>query len=63
MVNAATLETLATAHQTLLELGFAVSVTMLQTARSKPILQFTRLEGMNPVYLVSAMRKEAGDGA
>ncbi|MCL6594194.1 MAG: precorrin-6Y C5,15-methyltransferase (decarboxylating) subunit CbiT, partial [Alicyclobacillus sp.] len=58
VVNAATIETLAGAHQTLRALGFACSVTLVQTARSKPILQLTRFEGMNPVYLVTAWRPQ-----
>ncbi|MCL6636399.1 MAG: precorrin-6y C5,15-methyltransferase (decarboxylating) subunit CbiE [Alicyclobacillus sp.] len=58
VVNAATIETLAGAHQTLRGLGFDTSVTLLQTARSKPILNLTRFEGMNPVYLVTAWRPQ-----
>lgn len=56
VVNAATIENLYQAQQTLKELGFSVSITLVQTARSKPILQLTRFEGMNPVYLVTATR-------
>lgn len=56
VVNAATVENLYQAQQTLTRLGFAVSITLVQTARSKPILNLTRFEGMNPVYLVSAKR-------
>ncbi|GEO24659.1 precorrin-6Y C5,15-methyltransferase [Alicyclobacillus acidoterrestris] len=55
VVNAATIENLYEAYQTLRELGLTVSVTLVQTARSKPILNLTRLEGMNPVYLVTGM--------
>ncbi|MHB1682519.1 MAG: precorrin-6y C5,15-methyltransferase (decarboxylating) subunit CbiE [Bacilli bacterium] len=58
VVNAATIETLYHSYQTLRELGFSVSVTLVQTARSKPILSLTRLEGMNPVYLVTARRDQ-----
>jgi precorrin-6Y C5,15-methyltransferase (decarboxylating) len=53
VVNAATIENLYQAYQTLGELEFTVSVTLVQTARSKPILNLTRFEGMNPVYLVT----------
>jgi precorrin-6B C5,15-methyltransferase / cobalt-precorrin-6B C5,C15-methyltransferase len=56
VVNAATIENLYLAQQTLQQNGFTVSVTLIQTARSKPILQLTRFEGMNPVYLVTAWR-------
>lgn len=55
VVNAATIENLYEAYQTLRELGLTVSVTLVQTARSKPILNLTRLEGMNPVYLVTGI--------
>ncbi len=58
VVNAIALETLSMAHQTLQRLGFAVTVHLLQAARSQPIINLTRLEGMNPVYLISARRGE-----
>jgi precorrin-6Y C5,15-methyltransferase (decarboxylating) len=61
VVSAATLETLATAQATLARLGLSVSITLVQTARSRPILQLTRLEGMNPVFLITAVRTEGGD--
>ncbi|WP_074952532.1 bifunctional cobalt-precorrin-7 (C(5))-methyltransferase/cobalt-precorrin-6B (C(15))-methyltransferase [Alicyclobacillus macrosporangiidus] len=61
VVSAATLETLATAQATLARLGLSVSITLVQTARSRPILQLTRLEGMNPVFLITAVRMEGGD--
>jgi len=56
VIPAATLETLAQAHQILGNLGFSVAVTLIQTARSRPILELTRLEGMNPVFLLAAER-------
>lgn len=56
VVSAATIENLYQAQQTLLNLGYHVSITLVQTARSKPILNLTRFEGMNPVYLVTARR-------
>ena len=58
VVNAATIETLSLAQQTLKNLGFEVAVHLLQIARSKPILNLTRFEGMNPVYLIAAWRGE-----
>lgn len=61
VVSAATFETLATAQATLARLGFSVSITLVQTARSRPILNLTRLEGMNPVFLITAVRTEGGD--
>ncbi len=62
VVNAATIETLYTAQQTLQNLGFYVSITLIQTSRSKPILNLTRFEGMNPVYMVTAWRADEGQG-
>lgn len=53
VLNAGTIETLYLAQQTLQTLGFHVSVTLVQTARSKPILNLTRFEGMNPIYIVT----------
>ena len=61
VVNAATIENLYQAQQTLLHFGFEVSITLVQTARSKPILNLTRFEGMNPVYLVTAWHARAGE--
>ncbi|MCF8565438.1 precorrin-6y C5,15-methyltransferase (decarboxylating) subunit CbiE [Alicyclobacillus tolerans] len=58
VVNAATIENLYQAQQALLRLGFTVSIALVQTARSKPILNLTRFEGMNPVYLVTAWRAQ-----
>ena len=62
VMTAIALETLAEAQQTLGQLGFDVSVTLIQTARSKPILHMTRLEGMNPVFLLTASRPAAKEG-
>ena len=53
VVNAATLETVYHAYETMKRLGLQVSLQLVQTARSKPILNLTRFEGMNPVYLVT----------
>ena len=61
VVNAATIENLYQAQQTLLHFGFEVSITLVQTARSKPILNLTRFEGMNPVYLVTAWHARPGE--
>lgn len=62
VVNISTIENLYQAQQMLLHLGFIVSVTLVQTARSKPILNLTRFEGMNPVYLVTAWREYTEEG-
>ncbi|MGA8942792.1 MAG: precorrin-6y C5,15-methyltransferase (decarboxylating) subunit CbiE [Thermoactinomyces sp.] len=56
VVNAAALETLTTAQKVLEENGFSVRITLLQTARSSPILDLTRFEGFNPVYVITGNR-------
>jgi precorrin-6Y C5,15-methyltransferase (decarboxylating) len=56
VVNAATIETLYSAQQALVESGFAVRITLLQASRSKPILDMTRFEGLNPIYVITGGR-------
>ncbi|MFB5759966.1 precorrin-6y C5,15-methyltransferase (decarboxylating) subunit CbiE [Paenibacillus medicaginis] len=53
VVNAATIETLHDALNALKTAGLEASVTLLQTARSKPILGMTRFDGLNPVYVIT----------
>jgi precorrin-6Y C5,15-methyltransferase (decarboxylating) len=54
VLNAATIETLYDATQTFAKLGMTFRVTLLQTSRSKPILNMTRFEGLNPIYIITA---------
>lgn len=56
VVHAATLETLHQTREGLSEAGFDTRVTMVQTARSKLILNLTRLEGFNPVFIIVGWR-------
>ncbi|MBW7474347.1 precorrin-6y C5,15-methyltransferase (decarboxylating) subunit CbiE [Paenibacillus oenotherae] len=58
VLNAITLENLTEAMGTLKEIGYEASVSMTQISRSKPILAMTRLEGLNPVFIVTASREE-----
>ncbi|MBL0385812.1 precorrin-6y C5,15-methyltransferase (decarboxylating) subunit CbiE [Tumebacillus sp. ITR2] len=58
VLNAATIETLYDATQTFAKLGMTFRVTLLQTARSKPILNMTRFEGLNPIYIITAWQTE-----
>ncbi|GAB6932670.1 bifunctional cobalt-precorrin-7 (C(5))-methyltransferase/cobalt-precorrin-6B (C(15))-methyltransferase [Calditerricola satsumensis] len=58
VLNAATLENLHEAYAGLVARGFAVEVRLVQVARSKPILDMLRLEGLNPVFVLTAYRKE-----
>lgn len=54
VVNAATIENLYEAVSGLRELGLGVEVTLVQVARSRPILDLTRFEALDPVYVITA---------
>lgn len=56
VINAATIETLTASQQALAEEGFAVRISLVQIARSKPILDMTRFEGLNPIYVIVGYR-------
>jgi len=58
VLNAATIENLYEATQAFTREGFAFNVTLAQISRSKPILGMTRFEGLNPIYIITAYRKE-----
>ncbi|KPC99221.1 cobalt-precorrin-6Y C(15)-methyltransferase [Geobacillus sp. BCO2] len=57
VINAATIETLSEASRELGERGFHVDITLAQVSRSKPILELTRFEALNPVYIMTAKRE------
>ena len=57
VLNAATVETLYRALEAFQSEGFNTSVTLAQIARSKKILDMTRFEGMNPVYIITAQHE------
>lgn len=57
VINAATVETLAEACRELKKRGFHIDITLAQAARSKPILELTRFEALNPVYIITAKRE------
>jgi len=56
--NAATIENLYKAVEAFKSCGFAVDILQAQLARSKPILDMTRFVPLNPIYIISAYRKE-----
>lgn len=56
VVSAITIETLYGSMEALRAAGLNPRVTHLQASRGKPILGMTRLEGMNPVYVVSGTK-------
>lgn len=57
VVNAATIETLHDSMKAMQGAGLDASVTLLQTARSKPILNMTRFDGLNPIYVITGRHK------
>ncbi|MGE8000414.1 precorrin-6y C5,15-methyltransferase (decarboxylating) subunit CbiE [Lysinibacillus sp. NPDC093190] len=58
VLNAATIENLYKAVEAIKSCGFAVDILQAQLARSKPILDMTRFVPLNPIYIISAYRKE-----
>ncbi|PAQ16481.1 cobalamin biosynthesis protein CbiE [Bacillaceae bacterium SAOS 7] len=58
VMNVVTIENLYEAVQALKQRGFETELTLAQIARSKPILHLTRMEGLNPVYIITAKRAE-----
>ncbi|MFC4305356.1 precorrin-6y C5,15-methyltransferase (decarboxylating) subunit CbiE [Cohnella boryungensis] len=63
VLNAVTIENLYEANRILAEEGLDVSIAMVQPSRSKPILDMTRFEGLNPVYIITAVRKQPGEAS
>ncbi|MGE7913733.1 precorrin-6y C5,15-methyltransferase (decarboxylating) subunit CbiE [Lysinibacillus xylanilyticus] len=58
VLNAATIENLYKAVEAFKACGFTVDILQAQLARSKPILDMTRFVPLNPIYIISAYRKE-----
>ncbi|MEK4227961.1 precorrin-6y C5,15-methyltransferase (decarboxylating) subunit CbiE [Solibacillus sp. FSL H8-0538] len=58
VMNVATIENLYKAVTALKENGCEVSILQAQLARSKPILDMTRFVPLNPIYIITASRKE-----
>ncbi|BBH20483.1 precorrin-6Y C5,15-methyltransferase [Paenibacillus baekrokdamisoli] len=56
VINAATIETLSESTRALKEEGFEFRVTLVQVSRSKPILDMTRFEGLNPIYIITGYK-------
>ncbi len=57
VINAATLETLHAAIDSLKTNRFVVEVTLVNVSRSKDMLNLTRLEALNPVFVISGGRE------
>ncbi len=58
VLNAVTIENLAEAAAIFKKLGFQTDITLAQVSRSKPILNLTRFDALNPIYIIAARRKE-----
>jgi len=56
VINAATLETLQAAVDGLKANGFMSEISLINVARSRDILNLTRLEALNPVFVVTSWR-------
>ncbi len=56
VVNAITLENLHEAVSALKALGFEVEATLVQVARSKPLLGMFAFEALNPIYVIAGKR-------
>lgn len=63
VVNVVTLETLHAAASALRGNGFTVEMTLVNAARSRDISELTRLEALNPVFILAARRHTEGGGA
>ncbi|BCG58553.1 precorrin-6y C5,15-methyltransferase (decarboxylating) subunit CbiE [Paenibacillus sp. URB8-2] len=61
VVNAATIETLYESQQALADHGFDSRITLVQISRSKPILNMTRFEGLNPIYVITGFAKPGSE--
>lgn len=57
VMNVATLENLYKAVTRLKELDCCVEVLQVQVSRSKPILNMTRFEPLNPIFIISAWKE------
>jgi precorrin-6Y C5,15-methyltransferase (decarboxylating) len=53
------LENLSTAVNALKARGFIPDITLVNVARSQEIASLTRLEALNPVFVIAASKKEA----
>lgn len=58
VLNAATIENLYRANEAFTQAGFQTSIMHAQISRSKPILGMNRFVPLNPIYIITAQRKE-----
>ena len=58
VLNAVTIENLVQAVDEFKHNGFDTTITLAQISRSKPILNLTRFDALNPIYIITAKHKE-----
>ena len=58
VINTVALENLNIAFNTLKNIGFSVEVTLVNIARSTAVAELTRLEALNPVFVITGAKKE-----
>lgn len=58
VLNAVTIENLAEAISAFKERGYHTDITLAQISKSKPILNLTRFNALNPIYIIEAQRLE-----
>lgn len=58
VLNAVTIENLVQAVEAFKTRGFDTDITLAQISRSKPILNLTRFDALNPIYIITAERKK-----
>lgn len=61
VLNAATIENLYKALECFKELNFKTNILHAQLAHNKPILGMNRFTPLNPIYIITATRKEEND--
>lgn len=62
VVNAITIDNLSAATQACKESEYPFEVTLLQVARSKPILDLIRFDALNPIFIVSLVKDRTQRG-
>jgi precorrin-6B C5,15-methyltransferase / cobalt-precorrin-6B C5,C15-methyltransferase len=60
VLNAVTIENLVQAVEAFKARDFKTEITLAQISRSKPILNLTRFDSLNPIYIMTAERKKGG---
>lgn len=58
VLNAVTIENLSQAVEGFKRNGLEVNISLSQISRSKPILNLTRFDALNPIYIITAKHKE-----